>query len=158
MTQRLIDEKIDEDLHGCFCLNRPFDDQTQDRIRIESEVVLTILNRCLCYWLLVGSEVIDYEISKIPDDERKRRVEILISIAREKVIVDEDIVRRASELEDIGLRAVDALHVACAERSVDVMLTTDDELLKKVKINKNIIRIRVENPVRWLMEMMENES
>ena len=48
--------------------------------------------------------------------------------------------------------------VACAERSVDVMLTTDDELLKKVKINKNIIRIRVENPVRWLMEMMENES
>jgi len=140
------------------CLNRPFDDQTQDRIRIESEVVLTILNRCLCYWLLVGSEVIDYEISKIPDDERKRRVEILISIAGEKVIVDEDIVRRASELEDIGLRAVDALHVACAERSVDVMLTTDDELLKKVKINKNIIRIRVENPVRWLMEMMENES
>ncbi|MHC1610606.1 MAG: PIN domain-containing protein [Candidatus Methanospirareceae archaeon] len=140
------------------CLNRPFDDQTQDRIRIESEVVLTILNRCLCDWLLVGSEVIDYEISKIPDDERKRRVEILISIAREKVIVDEDIVRRASELEDIGLRAVDALHVACAERSVDVMLTTDDELLKKVKINKNIIRIRVENPVRWLMEMMENES
>jgi len=140
------------------CLNRPFDDQTQDRIRIESEVVLTILNRCLCDWLLVGSEVIDYEISKIPDDERKRRVEILISIAGEKVIVDEDIVRRASELEDIGLRAVDALHVACAERSVDVMLTTDDELLKKVKINKNIIRIRVENPVRWLMEMMENES
>jgi len=38
------------------------------------------------------------------------------------------------------------------------MLTTDDELLKKVKINRNIIRIRVENPVRWLMEMMENES
>ena len=107
--------------------------------RIESEVVLTILNRCLCDWVLVGSEVIDYGISKIPDDERKRRVEILISIAGEKVIVDEDIVRRASELENIGLRAVDALHVACAERSVDVMLTTDDELLKKVKINKNII-------------------
>jgi len=84
-------------------------------------------------------------------------VEILISIAGEKVIVDEDIVRRASELDDIGLRAVDALHVACAERSVDVMLTIDDELLKKVKINKNIIRIRVENPVRWLINGDDGE-
>lgn len=53
---------------------------------------------------------------------------------------------------------VDALHVACAERSVDVMLTTDDEIVKKVKINKGLIRIRVENPVRWLMEMIENGS
>ena len=42
-------------------LNRPFDDQTQDRIRIESEAVLAILNRCMDDWILVGSEVIDYE-------------------------------------------------------------------------------------------------
>ena len=64
------------------CLNRPFDDQSQDRIRIESEAVLAILNRCLYDWELVGSEAIDYEISKIPDDERKTGVKVLAAISR----------------------------------------------------------------------------
>lgn len=37
------------------CLNRPFDDQTQDRIRIESESILTILSYCLSEkWQMVG--------------------------------------------------------------------------------------------------------
>jgi len=137
------------------CLNRPFDDRTQDRIRIESEAVLTILNRCMDDWILVGSEVIDYEISKIPDEERRRKVEILASISREKVIVDDNIVKRALEIEKIGLRPIDALHTACAEKSADVMLTTDDDIVKKVKANRNLIKVKVENPVRWLMEVLE---
>jgi len=49
------------------------------------------------------------------------------------VTVDESILRRASELENIGLKALDALHIACAEKSVEVILTTDDEIVKKVK-------------------------
>jgi len=40
------------------CLNRPFDDSTQDRIRLESEAILTILERCLQgNWSLVISEI-----------------------------------------------------------------------------------------------------
>jgi predicted nucleic acid-binding protein len=140
------------------CLNRPFDDQSQDRIRIESEAILAILNKCLYDWTLVGSEAIDYEIFKIPDDERKKGVKVLAAISRQKVTVDESILRRASELENIGLKALDALHLACAEESVEVMLTTDDEIVKKVKANNNIVKVRVENPVRWLMEVTENES
>jgi len=50
------------------------------------------------------------------------------------------------------------LHLACAEKSVEVMLTTDDEIVKKVKANNNIVKVRVENPVRWLMEVTEHES
>jgi len=140
------------------CLNRPFDDQSQDRIRIESEAILAILNKCLNEWTLVGSEAIDYEISKIPDDERKKGVKVLATISKDKVTVDENILRRASEFENIGLKAIDALHLACAEKSVEVMLTTDDEIVKKVKANNNIVKVRVENPVRWLMEVTENES
>ena len=140
------------------CLNRPFDDQSQDRIRIESEAILAILNKCLNEWTLVGSEAIDYEISKIPDDERKKGVKVLATISKYKVTVDENILRRASEFENIGLKSIDALHLACAEKSVEVMLTTDDEIVKKVKANNNIVKVRVENPVRWLMEVTENES
>jgi len=144
-------------MDGC-CLNRPFDDQSQDRIRIESEAVLAILNRCLYDWVLVGSEAIDYEISKVPDDERKTGVKVLAAISRDRVTVDESILRRASELENIRLKALDALHLACAEKSAEVMLTTDDEIVKKVMANNSIVKVRVENPVRWLMEVTENES
>jgi len=139
-------------------LNRPFDDQSQDRIRIESEAVLAILNRCQYDWVLVGSEAVDYEISKIPDNERKTGAKVLAAISRDRVTVDESVLRRASELEKIGLKALDALHLACAEKSAEVMLTTDDEIVKKVMANDSIVKVRVENPVRWLMEATENES
>ena len=136
------------------CLNRPFDDQTKDRIRIESEAVLIILNRCLDDWVLVGSEIIDYEISKIPDCERKKKVSILASISKKKISINEEIIKRAMELEKIGLRAIDALHVACAERFTDIMVTTDDEIVKKVK---NKVKIEIENPVKLLTEAFGNE-
>jgi len=108
-------------------------------------------------WILIGSEIVDYEISKIPDEERRRKVKILASILKEKIIVDDDIVKRALELEKIGLKPIDALHVACAEKSADIMLTTDDDIVKKVKANKDLIKVRVENPLRWLMEVLESE-
>lgn len=37
------------------------------------------------------------------------------------------------------------------------MLTTDEEIVKKVKTNERLIGIKVENPVRWLMEVIESE-
>ena len=70
------------------CLNRPFDDQTQDRLRFECEAILTILHRCeIGQWELVTSEVIDLEISKIPEDDRKRKVAILVSLSAHKILL-----------------------------------------------------------------------
>jgi hypothetical protein len=46
-----------------------------------------------------------------------------------------------------------SLHIACAEgRACDVLLTTDDRLLKKAIRYRSRLRVRVENPVNWLME------
>ncbi|MCS3918538.1 hypothetical protein M2350_000938 [Candidatus Fervidibacter sacchari] len=46
------------------CLNRPFDAQTQERIRLESEALLLILERCeRREWDLVVSEAIFWEIA-----------------------------------------------------------------------------------------------
>ncbi len=57
------------------CLNRPFDDQTQERIRLEAEAILLILNRLRSRgWQLAGSEVIQFEVEQIPDPERAERV------------------------------------------------------------------------------------
>ena len=114
-------------------MNRPFDDQTQERIKLESEAVLAILYRCqIGEWELVGSEAIDLEISRIPDEDRRLRVKMLYSVAKTKVRIDEEVEKRALDLEKLNFKAFDALHIACAEKAgADVMLTTDDKLLKR---------------------------
>jgi len=48
-----------------------------------------------------------------------------------------------------------ALHIACAKRAADVMLTTDDKLLRKAIKNRDKSKVRAENPVKWLIEVFE---
>ncbi|MCX6674637.1 MAG: hypothetical protein NTY37_12770 [Methanothrix sp.] len=102
----------------------------------------------------MGSEAIDYEISGIPDAERRRKLERIASISIEKILVDEAIAARALEIENLGLGAVDALHVSCAERCADVMLTTDDEIIRAALRKNSSINIKVMNPVRWLLDVL----
>jgi predicted nucleic acid-binding protein len=139
------------------CLNRPFDDQTQDRVRLESEAVLSILNYSKAKgWRLLNSEVISIEVSKIPDNEKKQKVTILSAMLQSHIGVDEDIESRALELENLTFKSFDALHVACAEKGkADILLTTDDAFLRKASQCKQTLKVRIENPVRWLMEVIE---
>ena len=139
------------------CLNRPFDEQNQDRIRLESEAVLAILSGCeKGRWELAGSEVIDFEISVIPDPERREKVSAFTHLVRKKIRVDETIKSLARELEETGISAFDALHIACAEFGADVFLTTDDRLLKKAK-RFDKLKVNISNPVIWLMGVIQND-
>lgn len=137
------------------CLNRPFDDQTQVRIRLEAEAVLVILAEIESgRWEWFSSEVVDLEISKTPDPERRRRVELLASHTDRSIVVGEPEIERAQQFEAWGLSAFDALHLACAERSgADVFLTTDDAVLRKSTVYAEQLRVRVENPLVWLREV-----
>lgn len=138
------------------CLNRPFDDQSQDRVHLESEAVLTVLNHCLnADWNLMGSEVIDIEISKIPDDEKQLKVSFLASMRQSYIIVDEAVTRRAYELKKSGFRPFDALHIACAEKGkADILLSTDDNLIRKARQN-DTLEIKIDNPLKWVMEVFK---
>jgi hypothetical protein len=138
------------------CLCRPFDDRAQDRIRIESEAVLTILGRCSQDWSLLGSEAIDFEVSMILDDKKRRDVELQAFCFKEKIVMDEEIINRAAELEKIGFRAMDALHISSAESSADIMLTADDNILMNARRNNKLIMIEIDNPVRWLMNVLQD--
>jgi hypothetical protein len=54
------------------CLNRPFDDQTQDRIHLETEAILSILKHVeIGDWTLVSSSVVLYEVNNIPNSDKK---------------------------------------------------------------------------------------
>lgn len=137
------------------CLNRPFDDQTQARIRLESEAVLILLARCEADdWELVSSEAIELEISHTPDPERRRRVEAIAASAQKIVVVSAAEIERAQQFEAQGISAYDALHLACAESALaDVLLTTDDKLIRKSARLTEKPKVRVENPLVWLREV-----
>lgn len=137
------------------CLNRPFDDQTQERVHLEAEAVLLILERCqIGDWHLLGSEALDDELSQTPDGARKRQMTLWIALAMTKVNVTDKIESRALELAARGFKAYDALHVACAEAgNADILLTTDDRMLRLAARHSAMLQVRVENPFRWLMEV-----
>ena len=97
------------------CLCRPFDDQRFNRIRMEAEAVIAILNGGIESWELIGSEVIEYEIARISDEERRRSVEGLLQFTQGPVMIDEAITDRARTFNEIGIGAFDALHLATAE-------------------------------------------
>jgi len=139
------------------CLNRPFDDQTQDRIHLEAEAILSILNHSqTAGWSVIGSDAIDYEISKMPDNDKLLMVQILSTMHDAHVKVDAGVERRAVELKRAGLKPLDALHVACAEKGkADILLTTDDDLLSKALKNQRTLKVKVENPLRWVMEVLK---
>lgn len=137
------------------CLNRPFDNQNQERIHLESEAVLAILTHCQGGgWHLLGSEIIENELLRIPDKEKQEKVKILTKISSVKINFNTAIEKRGLELEELGFNSFDALHIACAESGkADVLLTTDDQLLHRAIVCRKILKIRVENPIKWLMEV-----
>ncbi len=69
-------------------------------------------------------------------------------------MIDQKIISRASELENLGFKAMDALHISCAESAAEFMLTADDGILNKARTNRKQIAIEIENPVRWLMNVL----
>jgi predicted nucleic acid-binding protein len=142
------------------CFNRPFDDLRQERIRLEAEAVTLILERCESdEWTLIGSEALDAEIEKTPDQDKIEVVVASMSIIKTKVAIDETIIQRAKELMKLNFKLYDAFHIACAETSkVDAMLTTDDRLLRRALRFSNVLQVAVENPVTWLMKATQEEE
>ncbi|TYQ23504.1 type II toxin-antitoxin system VapC family toxin [Pseudanabaena sp. UWO311] len=142
------------------CLNRPLDDSQQDRIRLETEAILSIYRKCrVGEWLLISSEVIDLEIAKTPNIKRLEQLKLAISIAKEKIILANEIKQRVIELTEIGFKSFDAAHVASAEfGGVDVFLTTDDRLLKRSIKYSDQLRVKVSNPVQWFIDVSKTQG
>jgi hypothetical protein len=116
-------------LDNC-CLNRPFDEQAQLRVFMETEAKL-----------FVQAKILDGAF-----EERKERFHIW----REKAISccekSDDILTMAEKLHAKGFKALDALHVACAiHMRCDYVLTTDRHML-----NKPVAEIKIANPIEFL--------
>lgn len=128
--------------------NRPFDDQTQPRIWLETLALVVILQMIEAGEVeLVSSSVLEYENSRNPFPLRRRWVKRCLSLANHFQEVDEDLRVRAQELEKEGVGAIDALHVACAEATgSEYFLTCDDRVMRRYKGG-----MRVLNPVNVVL-------
>jgi hypothetical protein len=138
------------------CLNRPFDDQRQERIHFEAEAVETImLHAQRGDWRWIGSEAMMYEIANLTDFERRGRLLELLEGVREWVRTEDVQTPRLEALMALGFKPLDALHVASGETAeVEVILTTDDRMLRTAHRWAGELRVRVVNPLRWLEEQI----
>lgn len=141
-------------LDAC-CLSRPFDDQNQDRIHIESEAILRILDHITAgHHQFIASDALKLEIIRTPGGEQKRRKLDILALCSHMVITDEALAQRAQFLRDLGFKDFDAYHLASAEFGLaDIFLTTDDQFLNCAARNRAQLRVRVENPAKCLLEL-----
>lgn len=119
-------------LDNC-CLQRPLDDQTHPRIRVETEAVFAILAAIHSGdHQLITSEALEYEIGRIPDDDRRTEVLSVLTLATERLEISDNIESAALTFEQSGIRAMDAIHLALASNAqVDYFCTCDDTLYRK---------------------------
>ena len=126
-------------LDNC-CFNRPFDDQTQLRIKVEAEAKLKIQEEIRAGKLqLVWSYILDYENNKNPFAERKNQISEWKKYAVTDVSENTAIIKKANLLNRKGFQKIDSLHLACAiYQDCNYFLTTDDKILKKPYVSKEI--------------------
>lgn len=136
--------------------NRPFDDQTQPKIFLESQAVVIILQMVETKMIeLISSSVLEYENSRNPYPITQEAMSRYLQIAGFKQEVNEEIRQRAEQLEQNGLKAIDALHIACAEAAgSDYFITCDKRLINRC----SGLAMKVMNPVNFVLETSSDDS
>ena len=135
--------------------NRPFDDQTQPKIFLESQAVAIILQMIEANTVeLVSSSVLEYENSRNPSVIKQEAMNRYLQMFGQRQEVNAAIQHRSQQLEDNGVKAVDALHVACAEAAgSDYFITCDKRLINRC----SALTMKVMNPVDFVLEMSSDD-
>jgi predicted nucleic acid-binding protein len=138
-------------LDNC-CFNRPFDDQTQVRVRLEAEAKLEVQERIKDKRIeLAWSYLLDFENEVNPFAERRETIGRWKSDATADVEETPVVLRQAHAIANLGLRPKDALHIACAmSAGCDYFLTTDDFVVKRMR---GFAEITVMYPTQFIIEV-----
>ena len=82
------------------CLNRPFDDQTQDRVNLEARAVLLILERISAGGhQLCNSAALVAENNQNPNNDRRTKIDEILKSAQVQIMFEEGLTR---ELTNFG--------------------------------------------------------
>ena len=116
-------------------LQRPLDSRNQVRIIVEAEAILGILSLFESGRIdLVSSEILLFEIGQNPNPMRQEYALNVIAKAKTFVMLDERVEKRAREFDALGIKPLDALHLASAEEAcADYFCTCDVNFFRKAK-------------------------
>jgi len=139
-------------LDNC-CFNRPFDDQSQIRIRIETEAKLKIQEEIRAGKIqLIWSYILDYENNRNPYIERNVRISGWKKYAIQDIEENPEVLKTANLLNQIGIQKIDSLHISCAVFSkYDYFLTTDDKILQRAD---QVDYIKINDPIGFIKEVL----
>ena len=135
-------------------IQRPLDTPSHLRIAIEAEAILGILALCERGQVeIVSSDALVYEVRRNPHPVRREYALAVLELAKEHLILTEDVEERANHLAEKGFKPLDALHLAFAEKgNVDYFCTSDDRLLKRAK-RLGSLAVKVVTPVELVEEL-----
>jgi len=129
-------------LDNC-CYYRPFDDQKQIAIYLETQAKLHIQKLIKEGKLeLVYSYISEFENGNSLNQENRISVKNFFKFSTGFVGIDnaEEVEKLANDIVKQKLKSKDALHIACAIiGKCDYFLTTDKEILKKYKSEKILV-------------------
>lgn len=136
--------------------NRPFDDQTQPKIYLETQAVILILQMVEAKLIeLVNSSALEYENSRNPNPLQQQAMDQYLQMAVVKQMLNPAIRIRTEQLEQLGIKAMDALHVACAEASnSDYFITCDKRLINCAQG----LTLKVMNPTDFILEIEDDNQ
>jgi len=139
------------------CLKRPFDDQTQPRIALETAAVLAILQAVADGRAkAVRSLAHELENSRNPDSRRAAAVRAWLDTLNPIESTPQSVAERVRRLAEAGFGAMDAYHLAWAEYlRADLLVTTDDGFLSQCRRLGDIMKTRVLDPVTLIAELSE---
>jgi len=114
--------------------NRPFDDQTQLRISLETQAKLFIQSLIKNNRIdLIYSYVCFYENYMNPFENKKLSIFEFSRNAKYYVIENDDILVKADMIMSKGIKPLDALHLSCAiNAEADYFITVDDGILRYI--------------------------
>jgi hypothetical protein len=136
------------------CLKRPFDDQSQARIRLESEAVLTLLAGGTSVEFVRGG-ALDLENDQNPLPQRAAKVRLWLASMPAAPAPTKAMENRTKELVALGFKNFDALHLASAEQlGAEVVSTCDDRFLAAAKRHDAVLKVRVTSPVDLAREVL----
>lgn len=136
--------------------NRPFDDQSQIRIRLETIAIFSILQKIRKGdIMLLWSFMLDYENSLNPYEDVRLEIEMVSSLAKKFIYPNDFIFTTAKEFESKGVKPRDALHLACAvKKRAEYFITCDDKLIKKASVIG--LSLKITDPISFVKHMEVN--
>jgi len=133
-------------------LQRPFDDQSQSRIRIESEAVLEIIHAIETGKIeLISSEILEYELEMSRQPIRIKFGKKILALASQTIILEDRHRELANNFSKHGIKPIDALHLAVAhETKAHFLSTCDDRFIKASKRIDNL-NCNLTNPTQFVI-------